>query len=374
MGRIAVVFPRLIIGGQERMRLQLARVWREHGFDVDIVVGWAQGDVRHLVPKDCQLFEVARFGRILFPFGLLWYFITRKPSHVVCAGYDAVTVCLLMWRFLRFKAPLLVSIHSHTSIALRARLGFKGRIVEPLFRWLIRDAARHVRGVIAVSNGVAEDLIMIAPMLAEKVHIVPNPVVSMETARLSREACNNVPVRAGVPWIVFVGRLVPVKNVRLLIAAFSKLPKSKPVELVIVGEGAELPHLQCEVSTRKLCHRVHFVGVQNNPLPWMREASLLVLPSSYEGFGNVLVEAMACGTQVVAADCPSGPREILAGGKYGQLFPVGDVAALTEAIQQSLDRRFRVAPEHLIARAANYSSDSVGRRYLDILGVWNRIN
>nr|WP_291322451.1 glycosyltransferase [Desulfonatronospira sp.] len=92
--------------------------------------------------------------------------------------------------------------------------------------------------------------------------------------------------------------------------------------MVLLGDGPLRPRLESMIWELGLAGRVHFPGFQDNPLPWMREATLLVLPSRHEGLGNVLIEALACGTQIVATDCPSGPAEILEDGQYGQLVPL----------------------------------------------------
>jgi glycosyltransferase involved in cell wall biosynthesis len=81
---------------------------------------------------------------------------------------------------------------------------------------------------------------------------------------------------------------------------------------------------------------VQLVGAVDNPLAWMRRARVFVLASQYEGFGNVLVEALAVGTRVVATDCPVGPREVLQDGRLGALLPTGDVRALAAAMAQAL--------------------------------------
>jgi glycosyltransferase involved in cell wall biosynthesis len=90
------------------------------------------------------------------------------------------------------------------------------------------------------------------------------------------------------------------------------------------------------VQDRGLGDHVQFLGVQPNPFPWYRAADLFCLPSRTEGLPNVLIEALACGTPVIAADCPSGPREILADGRYGRLVPIRDPASLATAIAEHL--------------------------------------
>jgi glycosyltransferase involved in cell wall biosynthesis len=106
-------------------------------------------------------------------------------------------------------------------------------------------------------------------------------------------------------------------------------------------------------------------GFAANPYPWMRQASVFTLSSAWEGSPNVLTEAMALGTAVAATDCPSGPREILAGGRYGPLVPVGDWQALAAGMLEALDHP--IAAETLRAAVADYAQEASARRYLELL-------
>jgi len=134
---------------------------------------------------------------------------------------------------------------------------------------------------------------------------------------------------------------------------------------MILGEGEERPSLEALVRKLELEKHVALPGFVANPYKYMKRAAVFVLSSRWEGFGNVLVEAMATGTPVVSTDCPSGPAEILENGKWGRLVPVGDVSALALAIEAALD-----APGCDPRERANYFS--LGRAldsYLDALGL-----
>jgi glycosyltransferase involved in cell wall biosynthesis len=111
---------------------------------------------------------------------------------------------------------------------------------------------------------------------------------------------------------------------------------------------------------------VHMPGFVDNPFGYMNAADVFVLSSRWEGFGNVLVEAMACGTPVVSTDCPSGPAEILEDGKWGHLVPVGDDEALAEAIVDTLDKP-PVSSEQLVKRAKDFVPEKIARQYLEVL-------
>ena len=157
------------------------------------------------------------------------------------------------------------------------------------------------------------------------------------------------------------------KGLDVLLEAFRQITGKTAAHLVLLGEGPLRPKLESMVWDLGLAGRVHFAGFQDNPLPWIREATLLVLPSRHEGLGNVLIEALACGTQIVATDCPGGSAEILEGGKYGQLVPVDNPAALAQALLRSLNGTFRVDPEMLKARAEDFTVEKAAKQYMDTL-------
>src|SRR5690606_37626457 len=133
------------------------------------------------------------------------------------------------------------------------------------------------------------------------------------------------------PVLVAAGRLVPQKNFPLLLAAFAQLRAQRPARLLILGEGRERPRLEAAAHELGIAADVALPGHVDNPYAAYARASLFVLSSDWEGLPTVLIEALACGCPIVATDCPSGPAEILQGGRYGSLVPMGDAAALAQA-------------------------------------------
>jgi glycosyltransferase involved in cell wall biosynthesis len=138
-----------------------------------------------------------------------------------------------------------------------------------------------------------------------------------------------------------------------------------PARLLILGEGPERARLETLVAELGLGQEVAMPGFKTNPYAYMARAKVLVLASRWEGFANVLLEALAVGTPVVATDCPSGPAEILDYGKYGQLVPVQDVEALARALEAALEAE--ADPAMLKARAKDFALDSIARQYYRIL-------
>jgi glycosyltransferase involved in cell wall biosynthesis len=153
--------------------------------------------------------------------------------------------------------------------------------------------------------------------------------------------------------LVSVGRLSPEKDYPTLIRAFAKLDR-EDLRLEIAGEGPMREALQSLINELGVSDRVALLGFVADPFSVFSRAVLAVSSSRYEGFGNAIVEALACGTPVVATDCPYGPREILAGGGCGILVPVGDADALAQGITQTLATRYDRA--ELRARASAHTA------------------
>ncbi|WP_083803899.1 glycosyltransferase [Desulfonatronospira thiodismutans] len=171
----------------------------------------------------------------------------------------------------------------------------------------------------------------------------------------------------GLQWIVFVGRFVPAKGLDLLLEAFRQITGKTAAHLVLLGEGPLRPRLESMTRELGLAGRVHFSGFQENPLPWMREATLLALPSRHEGLPTVLIEALACGTQIVATDCPGCSAEILEGVKHGQLVPVDNPTALAQAMLRTLNGTFHVPPKMPKAWAEDFIVENAAKQYMDTL-------
>jgi glycosyltransferase involved in cell wall biosynthesis len=133
----------------------------------------------------------------------------------------------------------------------------------------------------------------------------------------------------------------------------------------LVGTGADEAELRTLAGGLGLSAQVIFAGFHSDPTPFYQTADLFVLSSDYEGFGNVIVEAMACGTPVVSTDCPSGPAEILENGRYGRLVPVRDAQALADAMQEALAAPHD--PALLKQRASDFAPEIAAKRYLELL-------
>ncbi|WP_321348565.1 glycosyltransferase [Halopseudomonas oceani] len=335
----------------------------EAGYTSYIVSRTLDPNARSLIDERIK-FCLLGGGRLAFLFKL--FFLLRKEQcDVIISSANDIGCFALLLRGLFFSSSKVVwSQHLSISGPLKASRGFKrARLV--LERWLMRRLLLRADAVIAVSAAVAED-ISHSVVAHPNLQVIHNPVVSDGFAERCGAEVEWPWPDYSVPTVIFVGRLAPVKRVDLLIEAFSKVKSSMAARLLILGEGPEASKLKLLAREHGLTGVCSFVGHQDDALPWIQRSDLLVLCSESEGFGLVLVEAMACGVQVVSTDCPDGPSEVLAGGRFGRLVPTNDVGSLAQAIEQSLNAPL-VDREELQTRAADFSVERAVSQYLEVL-------
>ena len=289
--------------------------------------------------------------------------IESGPATVLATGESADFAALVAR--LVFGKPLRVVVHQATmfTTAIHER-SFKARQQMRLIRLLLPLA----HGIAAVSEGVAADLRAQAPRAALKISTIYDPVVSEDIGEQAELAVEHPWfVDGGAPVVLAVGRLVELKGHPTLLRAFAEVVRSRPARLVILGQGVERESLLELAECLGVSDRFDLPGFDVNPFRYMSRASVFVLSSRYEGFPNVLAQAMACGAPVVSTDCRSGPSEMLEGGRWGRLAPVGDWRAMARAIEDTLDDP--MPAEELKARASVYSVEASVERYFGKFSV-----
>jgi glycosyltransferase involved in cell wall biosynthesis len=226
-------------------------------------------------------------------------------------------------------------------------------------------ARREADAVVAVSDGVADDLARVAGLPRERIHRIYNPVLIPEIADLAHEPLDHPAFADDVPVILGAGKLKKQKSFETLVDAFALVHERRPARLMILGKGHCQRRLRTMAQRLGVADDLYLPGFKRNPYPYMRHASVFALSSRYEGFGNVLVEAMACGCPVVSSDCLSGPAEILANGRYGKLTRVDDARGLADAICAVLDDP--LPPSELEKRAGAFTAAASAVEYRDLL-------
>ena len=359
--RVAVFAPSLAGGGAERAMLDVARGLAERGLPVDLVLVRAEGPYLDLLPDEVRLMDLRARHSLTSLFPLLRYLRRERPGALlsVLAGTNAAA---LLAKKLFARGLWTVVRRASTFTPDYAASGFRTRMVMRLEKYLLPSAD----AILVPSRGAADDLARSVPGASHLVRVVHNPVVWPDHAARAGMPVEHPWFRdPDVPVILSAGRLVALKGHASLLRAFAELVRSRPARLVVLGEGPERRGLMDLARDLEIERIVDFPGFHVNPLPYMTRAGVFVLPSTYEGFPNALVQAMACGTPVVSTDCPSGPGEILEDGRWGRLVPVNDPGSLAAAIRETLDDPIR--PDLLIARANAYSAEAAIDRYMEIV-------
>ena len=358
--RIALTLPSLAGGGAQRIFVDLAKGLLDRSLHVDLVLVRDEGPLRHSVPPGVEVVLLGGGPVSRAIPRLARYLRSRRPDVVVSAISHMNLCALLAARLVRPRLPVIVTHHNQLTLAARHGARPKDRVVPRL----VRAGYPWADGVVAVSEGVAADLAASARLPREKVQVVYNPV---DFERVGAAAAGPV----DHPWLapktgpvlVAAGRLTPQKDFATLLRAVALLAD---VRLVVLGEGELRADLERLARDLGLDDRVDLPGFSANPYPWYRAADLFVLSSRWEGLPTVLVEALFLGVPVVATDCPSGPAEILAGGRWGRLVRVGDPQALAAAITASLAEG---RPSREPTAWQPYSLDAVSERWLEILSA-----
>lgn len=342
---IALFIHALTVGGAQNRTLAVANGLAERGHRVDLVVA-VQG-----TPNEARLDPRIR----LVP-------LSPRRSTTVGSGLRRITDLMsaipALVSYLNSAAPhVLLGMANHvapiaafahalsakpgaTALVLRAsnHITHSPDLGSSLRRLHLQPFWRRAHHIIAVSRSVADSLVSGLGIPASRITVLPSPILPPDLA--SRAAGD-----PGHPWlhsrnparpvIVGLGRFVHQKGFDVLLNAFALVHRERPCRLLLFGDGPQRGALEARIRQLELEDAVSLPGVTPNPYAVLSRADLFVLPSRWEGLPAVLVEALAFGCPVVAADCPGGVAEVLEGGA-GALVPPGDAAALADAMTRTL--------------------------------------
>ena len=358
--KIAIFAPSMAGGGAERGAVKLAEGLVRRGFAVDLVLAAAVGPRLEEIPPEVRLVDLgARRVAGSLP-GLVRYLRREKPQGLASVLDHANVVALWARKLGRYKGRVVVIEQNTLS---EAALNGKTRR-DRLMPKLVRRFYPWADYVVGVSEGVTDDLAQFVTLPPEKIRVIANPIVATEIDELARAPLDHAWFDGAEPVFVAAGRLRPQKDFPTLLRAFARVRSTRPARLVILGEGPERGRLEALVEELELTQDVSLPGATPNPYAYMARSTAFILSSRWEGLPTVLIEAMSCGAPVIATDCPSGPQEILAGGRYGTLVPVADVAALAEAMESALDGKLARPPAESWSR---YRIETVVDEYVPLL-------
>ena len=367
LGRVCVFIPSFGDGGVERMLVNASRGMAALGARVDFIVAHAEAPyLHHLDQPRIRLIELGTSDRRALLAKLREYLACERPDVVVSAKGKDDAIALEAKRLTGGKTRFF--LRPGTAVSARS----ENRGTNPISRWLKERRRRRLYaqadGVVAVSEGVAEDIARSTGFPRERIRVIRNPNITPEFEALSREPLDHPWFAPGEPPVILgMGGLRTQKDFATLIRAFARLHAQRPCRLLILGEGRQHERLQRLAQELGVGADVDLPGFATNPYAYLARAGLFVLSSLWEGSPNVLTEALAVGTPVVSTDCESGPREILQGGRFGPLVPIGDVDALARAMRETLNRP--LSRKVLQSTTTKYTIKKSARRYLQAFGL-----
>lgn len=360
-GKICLFVPSLAGGGAERVMATLASNFARLGYATQLVLAKPETEYATELHPDVRVveFHASRLTQALIP--LARHLRRERPDVLFSTIVEANIMAVVARLFAKVPVRTVIREASTPSVALFRSPCAKKRLAGRLLRW----AYQRADTIIAVSKGVFHDLTEVIQLPAHKVTLIHNPVPIQWIRSLASEPVSHpwfVP--NAPPVILSVGNLRRAKDYPTLLRAFATVRHQINARLLILGDGVEREALTSLIRELRLCEYVDMPGFDPNPFRYMRRARLFVLSSAYEGFPNVLVQALACGCPVVSTDCTSGPRDITNNGRYGRIVPVGDAEQLAAAIVEAFHRPPTIPPEEWLAQ---FDEESVTQKFLQVL-------
>lgn len=358
---VAIYLHDLSGGGVERQSLIIAEEFRRHGADVTLVVHRLRGELLNQVPAGLRIVDLNSSRTLMDIPGLIRFLHAQKPD-ILLSNVDLNNVAALLAKAIGFSSTKLV-ICQHNPISsnfaacenwLYRYVGLSYRLLSPL-----------ISRAVAVSEGVARELEAVGGLPKDRILTINNPVVGPDFLTRSAEIADH-------PWFgqdrgplfVTAGRLVVQKDHETMIRALAIHRQNFDSRLIVLGCGPLQESLERLADQLGLAGVVDFLGFRANALPYIRQADAFLLSSRCEGFGNVIVEALGCGTPVISSRCEHGPAEILDEGRLGLLVEPRSPSALAAAMDQVGTLRERFPVELLRQRAEKYSYAVCASRYM----------
>lgn len=343
-------------------QMRLAKALARQGCSVDFVVGFLPEGLELPTAEGIRVVALGR-RRALGMFVRIYQYLREVKPDIVFSAEDHLNMVVAVAMLLaRSKAKLSASSRVTPYDTYSNRVFSK--------RWVMKKLStplgRRADALVCVSKEMVKQYVAIFG--PRPYTCIYNVVCDVESRLKMVEPVIDEPwlLDHSVPVVISAGRLAPEKGFADLILAISAVRRSRPVRLVILGEGPLHQKLSDLITTQGLDDCVKLIGFRDNPHKYFSRADVFVLSSYVEGLPNVLVEAMECGCTPVSTDCPTGPSEVLARGKYGYLVPVHDPEAMAAGILRALEHP--VSRELLDEAIRPFREDAVVTAHRSALG------
>ncbi|MEH6592454.1 MAG: glycosyltransferase [Halioglobus sp.] len=360
--KICVVTPRFTIAGVPLAQLRFSRALADKGHDVTLVIG--RIDVKHELPEVVGVkvikWDCRNVRTMLLP---LYKFFREEQPEVIFTAEDHLNVIVLL-------AALMAGSKAKISCSSRVTPYDTYSNIPFSKRWVLKQLMRAVMwradALTCVSTGTVEEY---RNVFKSAPHVCVYNIVDDPHSRLkmTETVDHQWLTNKKAPVLVAAGRLASWKGYADLIRAMAELIKRRDARLLILGDGPLRAELEALVIELDLSDFVDILGYVDNPLAYFARADVFAHSAYVESLGNVLVEAMMCGCTPVSTDCPTGPREVLQGGKYGYLVPMHDPKAMAAGIDRALDHPI---PKALLDEAVlRFEEGAIIARHFEVLGL-----
>jgi glycosyltransferase involved in cell wall biosynthesis len=329
---IALFIPVLTFGGAEKVVITLANGLAAKGHKVDLVLIKREGQLLETVSSNVRVVDLGA-KKTFFSVWKLRNYLQQNEPDILLSGLDnANIVSSLAMRFAKVKTKHIIGLHTNLKQSYLNPRTKLHRFYPAMMRRLFPGADYFV----AVSKCVAKESGNFLGVTNDRIEVIYNPVINSKIKEKAIEPVDH-------PWLndenlftmVAVGRIFEAKDYPTLLRAFAKTTAAIPhARLIILGDGKQTikDEMNKIIAEEKLEHAVDIHGFVHNPYAFIQRASLFVLSSKWEGFGNVLVEALYLNKPVISTACECGPAEILKGGEFGSLVSVGKAEELAQAM------------------------------------------
>jgi glycosyltransferase involved in cell wall biosynthesis len=379
--RLLYFHPTIVFGGAERTTATLLEKLDKSIFDVLFIT---KKGIFHPLPVERVMYiddlgihdGFEGIGSLVKDTKMMLHLIKRERPDIVFGMLHYACIMLSLVKvFLRNKVKVIISPRTPSKAAIN--FYFKeSTLKKALWNFMVKFFCQHSDCIVVASDGIKEECISKYKAKRNKIVTVNNSIDVQSIEILSTESVN----RKDSPdnfVISTAGRLSAEKNMAVLLNAFALLRRDIKAKLWIVGDGPERPRLESLAVSLNIMNDIVFWGFQENLYKFIRKSDIFVHTSLFEGFGNIILEAMACRVPVIATDCPFGPQEIISNMSNGILVPVSDEAALANALKMmSVDRELRrKLADEAFKRLSDFSVEKMVNKYEDVfLKIYRNID
>lgn len=356
-------------GGAEKHTVRILNKFPESNIDILIVSANKYGEYENELNPNIVIQKIgssilynisSTLGRVSTIFDLKKLIKKYKPDVILSIQDLQNVIILKIFKRLKYKPKLILVVQNSVKDAYKSKWNPIHKLVLNSIKYEYQNADK----IIALSEGVKEGLIELNPLLADKVELIYNAGLDDDMVK----KLNKMPRQeiSKTPILISCGRLTPQKGYVYMFEALKLLKEENiPFHYNILGRGELEKELKELAVKLELENHVSFLGFQSNPYEYMSAADIFVLPSIYEGFGNVIVEALACKLPVISTRCPHGPEEILQNGEYGILVEYKNPEELASAIKRMINKpELRDSfIEKGFERANAFHANKIGHQY-----------